>query len=345
MNCPVCSKVLPDRTAVCPECHADLSHWRPKKETVKAPPAVIIQQKDAFTWSSLRDPVAAFGKPAVLIVLVCGLLYGGYRGFMAYVLRDTGVAPEAQDAAVEPPAAEIAPDIRLSTAGFENLFQEYSARAAALNIPVLEKGALDYFQAGVNEAEGADFAVMEEAGANAAEEPFTQEELGRAGRENFACKCEKNGAFEYLAALPENNGGRSACWTVKTGAGTGVPGGEAAGANPPAEPKWVRAQWLPKLYRWSPWNAEQLINASEKFAEKTFSPAVLAEETAKTEALVRKLSRRKRGLPAGMDAAFLETYKERFRREGALAALERMRTMAGTARQPGAEAAPGAGRN
>ena len=45
MICPVCSKELPDRTAICPGCRADLSKWKPKKETAKAAPAVILQQK------------------------------------------------------------------------------------------------------------------------------------------------------------------------------------------------------------------------------------------------------------------------------------------------------------
>ena len=330
MICPVCSKELPDRTAICPGCRADLSKWKPKKETAKAAPAVILQQKEVFMWSSLPGTFGPFLKPLGYTVLVCALLYGSYKGYMAYAFRaDSAAAAAAQAQAEEQSAEEKAPDIQLSTAGFAGVYQEYSDRASALNVAALENGATEYFQAGAGEVENISFAAMEEAGLTAADEPLTQEELGRAGSENFGCKCLSGGTTVYLADLPNSNRGRPSCWLIK-----------AAVSGAPAEPKWVRAQWLPKLYRWSPWTAEQLIAGAEKFTEKAFSPAVLQDEAAGTEALARKLKRQKRKQAAGTDAALLETYKARFRREGALAALDRMRAMTGASPQPVAIPSP-----
>ena len=340
MICPVCSKELPDRTAICPGCRADLSKWKPKKETAKAAPAVILQQKEVFMWSSLPGTFGPFFKPLGYTVLVCALLYGAYKGYMAYALRADNAVAAAADQAEDQSAEEKAPDIQLSTAGFAGVYQEYSARAAALNVPALENGATGYFQAGAGDVDNISFAAMEEAGIIIAEEPLTPEELGRAGQENFVSKCLSGGTTVYLGALPDSNRGRPSCWQLKAGPGAGSPEVKAAGPGAPAEPKWVRAQWLPKLHRWSPWTAEQLIAGAEKFTDKTFATAVLQDEAAGTEALARKLKRQKRKQAAGTDAALLETYKARFRREGALAALDRMRAMTGASPQPVAIPSP-----
>ncbi|MFA6434353.1 MAG: hypothetical protein WCW52_06625 [Elusimicrobiales bacterium] len=315
MNCPVCSKVLPDGSKVCTGCAADLSKWRPKQEIPPNTPAVILEQRNVFTMSSLLSQLAPFARLFGVLALFCALLYGGYRGYIAYILRaETGnSAVDTQAEAAQLNSA--VPEVRLSTAGFERLYQEYSAQAAALNIPTLKNGATDYFQSGVRDIETISFAAMEEAGINVTEEPFTQEELAKAGQEKFSYKCAGEGKTEYLTELPEDNRGRSLCWIIKP------------------ESKWVQAQWLPKLHRWSPWTAEQLISGAEKYTEKIFGPAAVEEEKAKTETLIRRNKKKKQRPAAGNAEVFLGTFKTRFQREGALAALERMRALTAPAPQ------------
>ena len=79
---------------------------------------------------------------------------------------------------------------------------------------------------------------------------------------------------------------------------------------------------------------EQLLSGAEKYTEKTFGPAAVDKDKAKTEALEGKVMKDGPDTAAGAANPFLETYRTRFRREGALAAIEQMRNRQTRANSP-----------
>lgn len=314
MECPVCSTVLPDGSATCTKCKADLSRWHPKQEVVASTPAVILEKRDVFTFSAFREILAPFVMPLVLLALFCAAVYGGYTIYIARLLN-SAVDETAAGAPSSAPAT--ASDVQLSTAGFDVLMQEYKAGAAALNVPVLENEAADSFQSGTEEIGAISFAAMEAAGITAAEEPFTKEENTKAEKETFSAKCAGAGDIEYLGSLPTEAAGYTACWTRKS----------------PQTFQWVRAQWLTELKRWSPWTAEQLLAGADKYMERTFSQNALSSNQIKAET---PKGRNVKGSqdPAAGAASLFETYRARFQREGALAQLARMRAIIGVTPPP-----------
>ena len=112
--------------------------------------------------------------------------------------------------------------------------------------------------------------------------------------------------MEYLAALPSAHDSYSACW---------IPMPAEKGADGETAYAWVPAQWLPELGRWSPWTAEQFLAGAEKFAETVYGTEA-TDETGMTAA---------EDSASGESARLFGTYRSRFMREGALAAIERMR--------------------
>jgi hypothetical protein len=312
MECPVCSAVLPDHTTTCTKCNADLSRWHPKQEVVASTPAVILEKRDAFTFSVLKEMLAPFVMPLILLVLFCAAVYGGFRIYIAHILNAA-----IDTASASAPAPVAASEVLLSTAGFDSLLQEYTTRAVVLHVPVLENEAAGAFRSGTEEIGAISFDAMEAAGITVPEESFTKEEQNKTAKENFNAKCTGAGNIEYLNSLPPDTTGYTSCWIRKSGQTF----------------QWVQAQWLPELKRWTPWTAEQLLAGADKYMEKTFGQDALDKDQIKPETPPGKTIKGGPDSAAGATALF-ETYRARFRREGALAALERMRAIIGKTPPP-----------
>jgi hypothetical protein len=314
MECPVCSTVLPDGLATCTKCKADLSRWHPKQEKIASTPAVILEKRYVFTFSAFKEILAPFVLPLIFLVLFCAAAYGGYRIYVAHILN-SAIDTTSTDA--QSPAPAAASEVLLSTTGFDRLFQAYTASAAALNFPALENKAADSFQSGTEAIEAINFDDMEAAGITVIEESFTKEEKKKAAKENFTAKCAGAGNMEYLNSLPSDATGYTSCWIRKSSQTF----------------QWAQAQWLPELRRWSPWTAEQLLIGADKYVEMMFGQNAMGEDQIKTKTLPGKT------LKAGSDpttgaTALFETYRTGFQREGALAALEQMRTIIGKKTTP-----------
>lgn len=300
MQCPVCSKEIADGSKECPDCKADLSRWRPKKESdIPAGPAVILEKKVVVTFRDQIQPFIPYISLLGIVALIAILILGGVKLYFKYFF-DTGLPTQEQSEAAAP-SRDQEHGFRLSTAGYSLALQDYRDKAASMNLTVLDQEAEAAFKAGADAVLSPGFDEMEAAGMNADGEPFTPEETERAKTSPLACKCSGPAGTEYPAALPSGATDYVSCWMKRTKE-VQPPKGAKKNAAPAVSETWVPARWTPEIERWSPWTVEQLLAGAE--AKKTSGP-----EKGEAEA------------PATAMQLF-ETYRSRFMKEGAAAAME-----------------------